>query len=334
MEKISTNVVEELDKTRSFAVRLAREIDLKNQKSWEMGRKYSESTATLGRVMAEKLKLQQAYDEAIRKMHSIQRQKEELRTGLDCQVRKMQLQNAKLEEELVAMREKLEIQAKKTETESQGHSERVTLGVEKDKEIEELNRKLAEKDDEIQDTEALNQTLILREHMSNQELQDVRKELINIFPTLPEGTTVGIKRMGEINENPFKDACLKKFLGNDWEGRSMELCSSWQAEVNDPNWQPFKKMHKNGKYQEVIDEDDKKLKDLRSQWGEAVYGAVANALLELNEYNPSGRYVVPELWNFKEGRKASLKEATQCLIQQLIALNSLKRKKRNAVRRI
>lgn len=86
--------------------------------------------------------------------------------------------------------------------------------------------------------------------------------------------------------------------------------------------------------QEVIDEDDKKLKDLRSQWGEAVYGAVANALLELNEYNPSGRYVVPELWNFKEGRKASLKEATQCLIQQLIALNSLKRKKRNAVRRI
>lgn len=63
MEKISTNVVEELDKTRSFAVRLAREIDLKNQKSWEMGRKYSESTATLGRVMAEKLKLQQAYDE-------------------------------------------------------------------------------------------------------------------------------------------------------------------------------------------------------------------------------------------------------------------------------
>lgn len=62
-------------------------------------------------------------------------------------------------------------------------------------------------------------------------------------------STVGIKRMGEINENPFKDACLKKFLGNDWEGRSMELCSSWQAEVNDPNWQPFKKMHKNGKYQ-------------------------------------------------------------------------------------
>jgi hypothetical protein len=50
----------------------------------------------------------------------------------------------------------------------------------KTQEIEELNRKWAEKIDEIEYTEALNQTLILREHMSSQELQDVRKELINL----------------------------------------------------------------------------------------------------------------------------------------------------------
>lgn len=82
------------------------------------------------------------------------------------------------------------------------------------------------------------------------------------------------------------------------------------------------------KMQEVIDEDDEVLNELRSTWGEAVFDAVANALLELNEYNPSGRYVVSELWNFREGRKASLKEATQCLIQQLKALSSSKRKRR------
>ena len=79
--------------------------------------------------------------------------------------------------------------------------------------------------------------------------------------------------------------------------------------------------------QEVINEDDSKLKELKSQWGEAVYGAVVDALLEINEYNPSGRYAVSELWNFKQGRKASLKEAIQCIIQQLKNVKPLKRRR-------
>jgi XH domain len=66
----------------------------------------------------------------------------------------------------------------------------------------------------------------------------------------------------------------------------------------------------------VVDEDDPQLRKLWLDFGDDVCNAVKTALVELNEYNPSGRYVVPELWNFKEGRKATLKEVLQYIIKQ------------------
>lgn len=81
------------------------------------------------------------------------------------------------------------------------------------------------------------------------------------------------------------------------------------------------------KLQEMIDENDQQLQELRNQWGDAPYESVVKALMELNEYNPSGRYVVSELWNYKECRKATLKEVIVCLVQQLKTLKSLKRRR-------
>ena len=77
--------------------------------------------------------------------------------------------------------------------------------------------------------------------------------------------------------------------------------------------------------QEIVDEDDEKLKALRFEYGEMVYKAVANALLELQQYNASGRYPVPVIWNRKEGRMANLKEVIQYIAKQL---NSCKRKRK------
>ena len=77
--------------------------------------------------------------------------------------------------------------------------------------------------------------------------------------------------------------------------------------------------------QEIVDENDEKLEGLRSEYGEMVYKAVENALMELENYNSSGRYAVSEIWNWKEGRRASLKEAIQYITKQL---KSFKRKRK------
>ncbi|KAL6980548.1 hypothetical protein U1Q18_022190 [Sarracenia purpurea var. burkii] len=283
----------------------------------------------------------------MRKMEFIGLQNEKMKVELECQMRNMRfimLQNEKLKDDFVYQRQELEQHAKELEKQkAELDLEKKNLLLEKEKlkaqnlfeddyslniQIDALKEELAEKVDELHDMESLNQTLILREHMSNVELQDARKELISILPNVLDTLTIGVKRMGEVDQKPFQDVCLQRFSGEDWDVRSVEQSSLWQENVKDPSWQPFKNMIKDGKLQEVIDEHDSKLKELRRLWGEAAYNAVVNALLELNEYNPSGRYVVKELWNFKEGRRASLKEVIECVTQQLKTLKSRKHRRR------
>ncbi|CAN1238062.1 Factor of DNA methylation 1 [Linum grandiflorum] len=142
------------------------------------------------------------------------------------------------------------------------------------KTMKEYNDELEQKIEDLSSVESLNQTLIVKERQSNDELQEARKRLIQVMLQLSS------------------TKCI----------RPVVQCSKI----------------------EILNEEDEKLKGLKKECGEEIYQAVVTALKELNEYNPSGRYTIPELWNFKEGRKATLKEVIAYIMKQIKTIKKRK----------
>lgn len=191
--------------------------------------------------------------------------------------------------------------------------------------MKEMNEELEEKVGEMENLESLNQTLIVKERQSNDELQAARTELITGLKDMLSGrTNIGLKRMGELDEKPFLNTCKQRFSLEEANVQAYTLVSLWQENLKKPEWHPFKIVEVEGKTLEIINEEDEKLQKLKQEWGDEIYMAVTKSLKEINEYNPSGRYTVFELWNFKEGRKATLKEVIQYILKNM---KTLKRKR-------
>ncbi|RZC71577.1 hypothetical protein C5167_034814, partial [Papaver somniferum] len=102
-------------------------------------------------------------------------------------------------------------------------------------EADQLRKELEEKDYELDSVRTLNQTLIDKEHKSNRDLQEARKVLIERH----NRANIGIKRMGELNAKPFRDACSQKFSPSEQETKFAELCSLWQKHIQNSEWYPF-----------------------------------------------------------------------------------------------
>ncbi|XP_074279495.1 protein INVOLVED IN DE NOVO 2-like [Silene latifolia] len=182
------------------------------------------------------------------------------------------------------------------------------------KKVDGILKDLREKEESLEDVESLNQTLIVKERMSNEELQEARKELITNFKDMSNRGHIGVKRMGELDSSAFQEVCKRRYPEDIAEDKAAELCSLWDEYLRDPEWHPFKVIVVDGDLKEVIDDTDEKLRDLKREWGDDVCNAVKTSLKEINEYNPSGRYIVPELWNNKEGRKATLQEGVSYIL--------------------
>ncbi|KAL5581221.1 hypothetical protein UlMin_013663 [Ulmus minor] len=191
--------------------------------------------------------------------------------------------------------------------------------------MKEMEDELVEKIDNLENMELLNQTLLTKEREANDELQEARKALIEgLSNLLSSRSNIAVKRMGDLDNKPFMDTCKQRFSFEEAQMQASTLCSMWQENLKDPSWHPFKVVTVDEKSEEIINEDDEKLKTLKEELGDEICMAVVTALKELNEYNPSGRYVVPELWNVKEERKATLKEVIAFILTNL---KRLKRKR-------
>eukprot|EP00252_Welwitschia_mirabilis_P005824 TRINITY_DN1641_c0_g1_i2.p1 TRINITY_DN1641_c0_g1~~TRINITY_DN1641_c0_g1_i2.p1 ORF type:complete len:283 (+),score=66.12 TRINITY_DN1641_c0_g1_i2:1226-2074(+) len=183
--------------------------------------------------------------------------------------------------------------------------------------IKGLESVLEDKDSEVEALQDTNHWLLFKERIANSEIQEARKAAIQILADHPDGSgpsgQITLKRMGELPQKPWIDACRKKFKPYEWEIKYGELLSLWQERLQDPSWNPFKTVSKGNDAKWIVDESDASLRLLHNDMGEEVFNSVINALNELNDYNASGRYPIPELWNIKDNRRASLKEVIELL---------------------
>ncbi|KAJ3669236.1 hypothetical protein LUZ60_011186 [Juncus effusus] len=214
---------------------------------------------------------------------------------------------------------------------------RINAQLERDKELESIEpeerermermrEELREKLEEMEEIDTLNQTLIVKEKRSNEELEDARDVIIKGLEGRSSSTIIKIKKMGEISEEKFRKACEIKFHRSAVEKEVGFLLQKWQNEIQNPNWNPFKTEMSNGSVKEVIDNEDEKLQGLKNGLGDEAFDAVKSALMEIKEFNPTRKVPVPEIWNMKENRKATMAEATR------FALNAFKLSKKKRLR--
>ncbi|XP_026450264.1 factor of DNA methylation 1-like isoform X2 [Papaver somniferum] len=360
---MGTHLYQEMRRLQSLVSSLTAEIDVKNERMEYMERRTTDLSTSLAIMTVERDKLNQAFLQLSTSLNRMTEERDQLIQAHLEEMRSMQrivYENEMLMRDLETRNRELEQQRReinKREAQLDLRSKQLSLlreevtrklstvqqnferakdtsngeNVQALTEVEDMRKKLEEKDYELDSLTNLNNTLIAKERGSNHELQEARKVLIEGLDGFANNGTrppvIGIKRMGELNDKPFRDICIKKFSATEWETKSVELCSLWQNRIQDSGWYPYKHVTVDKKPHEVINEDDTKLRELKDEWGKEVHDAVASASLEMNEYNASGRYPVRELWNFKEGRQASLKEVMEYVLQKLKALKSVKRRR-------
>ncbi|XBH89997.1 hypothetical protein VPH35_081775 [Triticum aestivum] len=164
---------------------------------------------------------------------------------------------------------------------------------------------------------------------AKKELSDIHSKLIKGFMDISATSTrnIAIKNIGELSYKPFQQACLKKLPPEEASKKASEFYNFWQKQLLNPEWNPSKTVMEKGNPEEgiskEIDVHDADLLKLRAEWGEDVYKAVANCLVEIEKCGRlTDRTIIPVIWHQKADRTATRSESVEYMCSQVRRLRT------------
>jgi hypothetical protein len=194
------------------------------------------------------------------------------------------------------------------------HEERLRL--QKDREIEELRSQVEDMDSE-------------REYVVK-PMMEVHHDLLNMkvkagkaaleaaktkCPIRKEHTVVPTRRMGAMDSSPSGPMSRALQAGQ----LTNEDASRLHALTRNPNFRPMRVDCSNPDAPiEVVDRDHEQVRQVRLKFGDEVAEDLLRAVIELEKWNPSGRYPILVPWHEAEQRELSPAEVIQCLAKAVI----------------
>ncbi|CAA7032211.1 unnamed protein product [Microthlaspi erraticum] len=301
----------DLERQREMMEERARQIDI-NEAEMQKSRLEREmkSTRQVEQILNQKFPCFQIFKN-LKHDKFLQKEKEKLHAKIMAMEAKL---NERQELELEIEKLKMSTNVMKHMVGSDGDAEARERALE---EMAKSQREFEARERALQDEMmALSQ----RERMTNDEYQDARKELIKFWKVnddLVKEEKIRVKVMGQLDPEPFLPAVMRKhkLTKSRAEMKAMELCSFWAEQIGDVHWNPFKVIESGGTAKRVVDKKDGKLRKLKNDYGEEVYDEVVRTKLEIEEYNASGGYVISEIWNYEEKRKATIEEAVDVMLK-------------------
>uniref|UniRef100_A0A7I4CCJ2 Factor of DNA methylation 1-5/IDN2 domain-containing protein n=1 Tax=Physcomitrium patens TaxID=3218 RepID=A0A7I4CCJ2_PHYPA len=225
-----------------------------------------------------------------------------------------------MELELAVQKKKMELMQKQL-LELEKHQVKGLLEMEKS---EESNKdKIAELEAELEMNQVMVNALSTKERTANEELEEARKVALDLLKTYGDENTVGIKYAGSIKKAPWIAACKKKNHPDGYQVAASKMISEWEQRLKDPKYHPFTTVDVGGDnwkgklktigggfrtVQRVINKNDEFLKELKMKLGMEVLQTVTTAVMEMEEYNASGRFVVEVAWDFRKNQRVLLKD--------------------------